>query len=124
MRPSLKLRIRLWRILWHGLNITSKELSSATLTTPVLFILSHVLPRTKTVAASAVRIDKGTLETWHSIASVQFSSTPGRDLSTKGNGECEAVINERADCKQLEALVTVLYGGLTNEGEPIGGCIR
>ncbi|HYZ93017.1 MAG TPA: DUF1326 domain-containing protein [Actinomycetota bacterium] len=34
----------------------------------------------------------------------------------KGNGECQAVIDERADDKQREALATVLYGGETNDG--------
>ena len=34
----------------------------------------------------------------------------------EGNGECQAVIDERADEKQRNALATVLYGGETNEG--------
>jgi hypothetical protein len=34
----------------------------------------------------------------------------------EGNGECQAVIDERADAKQKNALATVLYGGETNEG--------
>ena len=34
----------------------------------------------------------------------------------KGNGECQAVIDERAVDKQREALATVLYGGETNDG--------
>lgn len=34
----------------------------------------------------------------------------------EGNGECQAVIDERADGRQRDALATVLYGGETNEG--------
>ena len=34
----------------------------------------------------------------------------------EGNGECQAVIDERADDGQRDALATVLYGGETNEG--------
>jgi hypothetical protein len=34
----------------------------------------------------------------------------------EGNGECQAIIDERADGKQRDALATVLYGGETNEG--------
>jgi hypothetical protein len=33
----------------------------------------------------------------------------------EGNGECQAVIDERASGKQRDALATVLYGGETNE---------
>ena len=34
----------------------------------------------------------------------------------EGNGECQAVIDERANGKQRDALATILYGGETNEG--------
>jgi hypothetical protein len=34
----------------------------------------------------------------------------------EGNGECQAVIDERADNKQRDALATILYGGETNDG--------
>ena len=34
----------------------------------------------------------------------------------EGNGECQAVIDERADDDQRDALATVLYGGETDEG--------
>jgi hypothetical protein len=34
----------------------------------------------------------------------------------EGNGECQAVIDERADARQRNALATVLYGGETDEG--------
>lgn len=34
----------------------------------------------------------------------------------EGNGECQAIIDERADGKQRDAVATVLYGGETNEG--------
>jgi len=34
----------------------------------------------------------------------------------EGNGECQVVIDERADGRQRTALATVLYGGETNEG--------
>ena len=34
----------------------------------------------------------------------------------EGNGEIQAVIDERADAKQRDALVTVLYGGETDPG--------
>lgn len=34
----------------------------------------------------------------------------------EGNGECQAVIDERANDKQRNALVTILYGGKTKPG--------
>ena len=34
----------------------------------------------------------------------------------EGNGEIQAVVDERADAKQRDALVTVLYGGETDPG--------
>jgi hypothetical protein len=34
----------------------------------------------------------------------------------EGNGECHAVIDERAEGKQRDALATILYGGETNGG--------
>jgi hypothetical protein len=34
----------------------------------------------------------------------------------QGNGECQAVIDERADGRQRDALAAVLYGGETNQG--------
>ncbi|HET9220558.1 MAG TPA: DUF1326 domain-containing protein [Terriglobia bacterium] len=34
----------------------------------------------------------------------------------EGNGECQAIIDERADSRQRHALATVLYGGETREG--------
>jgi Uncharacterized conserved protein len=50
------------------------------------------------------------------MASAARSSTPFRDRIYEGNGECQAVIDERADGQQRDALATVLYGGETNEG--------
>src|SRR4030095_14924091 len=41
----------------------------------------------------------------------------------EGNGECQAVIDERADGRQRDALATVLYGGETNEGATHCGSI-
>ena len=59
---------------------------------------------------------KATLETWHSMASsaALLYAWPGPIY--EGNGECQAVIDERADGKQRDALATILYGGETNEG--------
>jgi hypothetical protein len=34
----------------------------------------------------------------------------------EGNGECQAIIDERADGQQRDAVATVLYGGETNDG--------
>jgi hypothetical protein len=34
----------------------------------------------------------------------------------EGNGECQAVVDERANGRQRDALATILYGGETNEG--------
>lgn len=34
----------------------------------------------------------------------------------KGNGECQAIIDERADDRQRDALTTILYGGETDAG--------
>src|SRR5262245_31564988 len=34
----------------------------------------------------------------------------------EGNGECQAVIDERADDEQRDALATILYGGETDDG--------
>jgi len=42
----------------------------------------------------------------------------------EGNGECQAVIDERADGKQRDALATVLYGGETNEAATQRRCSR
>ena len=90
---------------------TSKEPSSAiaTATTPVLVSSSHAAPRTETVAASrSFASIRATLETWRSMA------WPGPIY--EGNGEIQAIIDERADGKQRDALVTILYGGETSEG--------
>jgi hypothetical protein len=34
----------------------------------------------------------------------------------EGNGECQGVIDERANAKQRDALATILYGGETDDG--------
>jgi hypothetical protein len=34
----------------------------------------------------------------------------------EGNGECQAIIDEKANDEQRNALVTILYGGETNKG--------
>jgi hypothetical protein len=65
---------------------------------------------------AAVRIDKG------HFGDVRLDGLCGALLYAwpgpiyEGNGECQAVIDERAVAKQREALATVLYGGETNEG--------
>ena len=73
---------------------------------------------------AAVRIDKGHFGdvVLDGLSAALLYAWPGPIY--KGNGECQAVIDERADGKQRDALATILYGGETNEGRPIGGSIR
>ena len=65
---------------------------------------------------AAVRIDRG------HFGDVKLDGLRGALLYAwpgpiyEGNGECQAVIDERADGKQRDALATVLYGGETNAG--------
>jgi len=43
-------------------------------------------------------------------------------LIYKGNGECQAIIDERADDKQRDILATILYGGGDQRGsDPLVG---
>ena len=77
---------------------------------------SHAAPYGDCRGFAAVLIDKATLETWRSTASAQLSFTLGGGTDLRGNGECRAVIDERADGRQRDALAIVLYGGETNEG--------
>ena len=51
------------------------------------------------------------------MAFVEPSSTLGRDPSTKEMARFQAVIDERADPKQRDALATVLLGGETEPGK-------
>lgn len=65
---------------------------------------------------AAVRIEKG------HFGEVQLDGLGGALLYAwpgpiyKGGGECQAVIDERADPRQREALAAVLYGRETREG--------
>ena len=65
---------------------------------------------------AVVRIDKGHFGDVALDGLGAASSTPGRDRSTRATARCQAIIDERADGKQRDALVTILYGGETNEG--------
>jgi hypothetical protein len=65
---------------------------------------------------AAVRIDKGHFGdvTLDGLGAALLYAWPGPIY--EGNGECQAVIDEGADDEQRDALVTVLYGGETDEG--------
>ena len=65
---------------------------------------------------AAVRIDKGHFGdvVLDGLGAALLYAWPGPIY--EGNGECQAVIDERADGKQRDALATVVYGGETNEG--------
>jgi hypothetical protein len=65
---------------------------------------------------AAVRIDEGYFGdvALDGLGAALLYAWPGPIY--EGNGECQAVIDERADGKQRDALATVLYGGETNEG--------
>lgn len=65
---------------------------------------------------AAVRIEKGHFGdvALDGLCGALLYAWPGPIY--KGNGECQAVIDERADGRQRDALVTVLYGGETDEG--------
>ena len=67
-------------------------------------------------ASQAFASIRATLETWRSMASAQTLLYAWPGPIYEGNGECQAVIDERADGKQRDALATILYGGETNEG--------
>jgi hypothetical protein len=64
---------------------------------------------------AAVRIDKGHFGdvTLDGLCGALLYAWPGPIY--RGNGECQAVIDERADGEQRDALATVLYGGETDE---------
>jgi hypothetical protein len=65
---------------------------------------------------AAVRIDKGHFGdvALDGLGAALLYAWPGPIY--KGNGEIQAVIDERADGRQRDALATILYGGETNEG--------
>jgi hypothetical protein len=65
---------------------------------------------------AAVRIDKGHFGdvALDGLGAALLYAWPGPIY--EGKGEIQAVIDERADGKQRDALVTILYGGETNEG--------
>jgi hypothetical protein len=65
---------------------------------------------------AVVRIDKGHFSdvTLDGLCGALLYAFPGPIY--EGNGECQAVIDERADARQRDALATVLYGGETDEG--------
>ena len=65
---------------------------------------------------AAVRIDKGHFGdvALDGLGAALLYAWPGPIY--EGNGECQAIIDERADGQQRDALATVLYGGETNEG--------
>jgi hypothetical protein len=65
---------------------------------------------------AAVRIDKGYFGdvVLDGLGGALLYAWPGPIY--EGNGECQAVIDERGDARQRKALATVLYGGETNEG--------
>ena len=64
---------------------------------------------------AAVRVDKGHFGdvALDGLGAALLYAWPGPIY--EGNGEIQAVIDERADGKQRDALATVLYGGETNE---------
>ncbi len=71
---------------------------------------------------AAVRIDKGHFGDvpLDGLGAALLYAWPGPIY--EGNGECQAVIDERADEKQRNALATVLNGGETNDGcDPLVG---
>jgi hypothetical protein len=65
---------------------------------------------------AAVRIDKGHFGdvTLDGLGGALLYAWPGPIY--KGGGECQAVVDERADGSQRDALARVLYGGETSEG--------
>jgi hypothetical protein len=65
---------------------------------------------------AAVRIDKGHFGdvALNGLGAALLYAWPGPIY--EGNGEIQAIIDERADGKQRDALSTILYGGETNEG--------
>lgn len=65
---------------------------------------------------AAVRIDKGHFGdvSLDGLGGALLYAWPGPIY--EGDGECQAVIDERANGRQREALASVLYGGETNEG--------
>ena len=65
---------------------------------------------------AAVCIDKGHFGdvTLDGLCAALLYGWPGPIY--EGNGECQAVIDERADAKQRDALVAIMYGKETNEG--------
>jgi len=65
---------------------------------------------------AAIRIDKGHFgdAALDGLGAALLYAWPGPIY--KGNGEIQAVIDERANEKQRDALITILYGGETNEG--------
>jgi hypothetical protein len=64
---------------------------------------------------AAVRIDKGYFGnvTLDGLGGALLYAWPGPIY--EGNGECQAVIDERANDEQRNALVTILYGGETDD---------
>jgi hypothetical protein len=65
---------------------------------------------------AAVRIDRGHFGdvALDGLCGALIYAWPGPIY--EGNGECQAVVDERGDDRQRDALATVLYGGETNEG--------
>ena len=65
---------------------------------------------------AAVRIDRGHFGdvVLDGMSAALLYAWPGPIY--EGNGECQAIIDERADASQRGALVTILYGGETNKG--------
>ena len=63
-----------------------------------------------------VRIDKGHFGTVQlgGLRAALLYAWPGPIY--EGNGDIQAIIDERADAEQRQALASVLYGGDTNEG--------
>ena len=64
---------------------------------------------------AAVRIDKGHFGNVRldGLSAALLYGWPGPIY--EGNGECQAVIDDRADARQRDALVSVVYGGETNK---------
>lgn len=64
---------------------------------------------------AAVRIDKGHFGDVRldGLSAALLYGWPGPIY--EGNGECQAVVDERADTRQRDALVSVVYGGETNK---------
>jgi hypothetical protein len=65
---------------------------------------------------AAVRIDKGHFGDvmLDGLCGALIYAWPGPIY--EGNGECQGVIDERANAKQRDALATILYGGETDDG--------